>query len=144
MNWGLKITVLYLGFVAIILTLVITCFGHKTELEYKDYYAKEIKFQDQINATENAEHLINPITYKVMDRAVQIFLPKELISGDLKGSVYFLRPSDASKDKSVRLSTDEDGIQMLDPGLVKGVYKMQISFASMGKSYYKEAVVNFN
>ncbi|MES2679459.1 MAG: FixH family protein [Bacteroidota bacterium] len=144
MNWGIKITVLYLGFVAIILTLVITCFRHKTELEHKDYYAKEIKFQEQINASQNSEQLKNPITYKIMDRAVQIFIPTELLNRDLKGTVYFLRPSDASKDKSVMLATDEDGIQMIDPGLVKGVYKMQISFVSMGKSYYKEAVINFN
>lgn len=144
MSWGIKITVLYLGFVGIILTLVITCFGHKTELESKDYYVKEIKFQDQINATENSERLNNPITYKVMDRAIQIVLPKEVISDDLTGTVFFLRPSDASKDKSIPLMTDEEGVQMIDPGFIKGVYKMQISFTSLGKSYYKEAVINFN
>ena len=46
MSWGIKITILYLGFVALILTLVFTCFGHKSELEYKDYYVRELKFQE--------------------------------------------------------------------------------------------------
>lgn len=144
MSWGIRITLLYLGFVAIILTLVITCFGHKTELEFKDYYVKEIKFQEQIDATSNSEQLTNPITYKTMDRSIQIHLPKEIVSGDVKGSVYFMRPSDASRDKTIPLVTDSEGIQMIDPGFVKGVYKMQISLVSSGKSYYKEAVINFN
>jgi hypothetical protein len=57
MSWGIKITLLYLAFVALILTLVFTCFGHKTELEYKDYYARELRFQDQIDAATNAANL---------------------------------------------------------------------------------------
>ena len=50
MSWGIRITIMYLGFVGLILTLVFTCFGHKVELESKDYYARELRFQDQINA----------------------------------------------------------------------------------------------
>lgn len=144
MSWGIKITVLYLAFVALILTLVFTCFGHKTELEYKDYYARELSFQDQIDATANAAGLGTLIDYVVRDRSVQIILPKELLSQPISGTVLFLRPSDASKDKTIPLVPGEDGIQMIDPGFIKGVYKMQLSFKSAGKSYYKEAIINFN
>lgn len=144
MSWGIKITLLYLGFVGIILTLVFTCFNHSTELEFKDYYARELKFQEQIDARTNSERLSRPISYRVMDRAVLIELPEEVLSGDLKGSILFLRPSDASKDKEIPLAADAKGLQMIDPGFVKGVYKMQISFKSQGKAYFKEAVINFN
>lgn len=144
MSWGIKITLLYLGFVGIILTLVFTCFRHKTELEYKDYYAKELDFQSQIDATRNAGALTAPIDYVIRDRSVQIVLPKEVVSESLKGTVHFIRPSDASKDKTISLMPGEDGIQMIDPGFIKGVYKMQLSFNSKGKSYFKEAVITFN
>jgi nitrogen fixation protein FixH len=144
MSWGIKITTLYLGFVAIILTLVFTCFRHKTELEFKDYYARELKFQDQIDARANADKLPVSIAYVIRDRSVEIILPEEVASPDLKGTVEFLRPSDASKDKSISLVVDEEGIQMIDPGFIKGVYKMQISFTSGGKNYFKEAIINFN
>jgi hypothetical protein len=126
------------------LTLVITCFSHKSELESKDYYVKELKFQEQINATKNSDQLPEPITFKVMDRAVQIHLPKELISGKLSGTIVFMRPSDSSRDKTILLATDEEGIQMIDPGFLKGVYRMQIALKSAGKNYFKEAVINFN
>lgn len=144
MSWGIRITILYLGFVAIILTLVITCFSHKSELVSKDYYIKELKFQEQIIAAANSEQLSQPITYKVLDRSVQLVLPKELLLHNLSGTVFFMRPSDSSKDKSIPLATDEEGIQMIDPGFVKGVYKMQISVKSGNKNYFKEAVISFN
>jgi len=41
MNWGLKITLLYVGFVAMILTLVFKASGEKVDLVTKDYYAQE-------------------------------------------------------------------------------------------------------
>lgn len=144
MSWGIRITLLYLGFVAIILTLVITCFGHKSELESKDYYAKELKFQERINATDNCNRLAQPITYRIMDRSVQISLPREIVSEHPGGTVFFMRPSDSSKDKTIPLAPDEDGLQMIDPGFVKGVYKMQISVRCGNTNYFKEAVINFN
>src|SRR5690349_21386396 len=101
MSWAIKITTLYLGFVAIILTLVFTCFRHKTELEFKDYYARELKFQDQIDARANADQLQVAIGYVVRDRSVEIILPKEILAPGMTGTVEFMRPSDASKDKRI-------------------------------------------
>lgn len=142
MNWGVKITIMYLGFVALILTLAFTCFGQTVELESKDYYARELKFQNQIDATNNANALANPISHEVKGRGVELNLPKELLSSDFTGSINFLRPSDSSKDKSFNLKPDTSGKQTLnDAGFIKGVYKMQISIVSKGKNYYKEDVV---
>jgi hypothetical protein len=144
MSWGTKITVLYIGFVCIILTLVFICFGHKTELEYKDYYARELKFQDQIDAINNANALVQGIDYEIKNRTVKIILPEKLMSGDFNGSALFLRPSDASSDLTLKLTPDTSGTQLIDEGFLKGVYKMQLSINSLGKSYFKEAIINFN
>lgn len=142
MSWGIRITILYLGFVALILTLMFTCFGHKTELEYTDYYAREIHFQKQIDARNNAEQLTRPIEYSVDQQSVKILLPPELLSQDLSGNVNFLRPSDSSKDKTFELKLNEKGEQVL-AGFDKGVYKMNLSFSSQGKDYFKEAIITF-
>lgn len=141
MNWGTKITVLYLGFVALILTLVFTSMGHKTELEYTDYYAREIKFQEQINATKNADALSQPIEYAVNGKTVKLKVPQELLA-EAKGKIEFLRPSDQRLDKEVALNLDSDGEQFIaDPSFSTGIYKMMISINSGGKTYYKEAVI---
>lgn len=144
MNWGTKITVLYLSFVALILVLVFTCFGQKSELESKDYFAKELQFQKQIDATENANALKQPIEHFVNGKTVSIKIPLELVTPDLKGTIEFVRPSDASQDKIISLKLNHEGAQLIDNvAFIKGVYKMKIAFISNGKSYFKENVVYF-
>jgi nitrogen fixation protein FixH len=145
MNWGTKIAILYLAFVALILTLVFTCFGEKSELESKDYFAKEIQFQKQIDATENANALATPIQHKVSGKTVTITIPNELLGNNFKGLVEFIRPADASLDKSIALSPNSSGEQIIsNSAFVKGVYKMKISFTSGAKSYFKENVIKFD
>ena len=145
MNWGTRIAVLYLGFVALILTLAFTCFGQKSELESKDYYARELKYQSRIDAETNANGLGTAIAHLVENRSVQLSVPAELLGADMSGAVQFIRPSDASLDRSIPIHTDAEGHQTLsDASFQKGVYKMQISIHSKGKDYYKESVVFFN
>lgn len=144
MNWGMRIAILYLGFVALILTLAFTCFGQKTELESKDYYAKELKYQSRIDASTNANALSTAISHEVNGKSVQINVPIELLSNQFSGSVSFIRPSDSSLDKTITLQPDGAGrVVIADPSFQKGVYKMQISLISAGKEYYREAVVYF-
>lgn len=143
MSWGIRITVLYLGFVALILTLVFTCFGHKTELEYKDYYARELRFQDQIDASANAANLETPIDYQVKGAHVLIKIPKEILGAELSGKIIFLKPSDSSQDQTLQLNPDSEGKQIVNGShFTKGVYKMQIVFSSNGKSYFTENTIN--
>lgn len=143
MNWGAKITVLYLAFVAMILVLMFTCFGHPTELEYKDYYAREIKYQDQIDASTNANNLTAPIEYELQKSTIQISVPNELLGADLQGKITLLRPSDSKFDCSFELALNQEGKQSItDSSLPKGVYKLGISLKKGSKSYYKEGVIN--
>jgi len=142
MSWGIRITILYLSFVALILTLAFTCFGQKTELESKDYYARELKYQGEIDASANANNLAEPIHIGLNGRAVTLDLPAGVLNPDLKGSLNLLRPSDASKDRLFALTPDKDGKQVFeDASFVKGVYRVQLSFTSGGKNYYKEEII---
>ncbi len=144
MGWGTRIAILYLSFVALIIGLAFVCFGEKVELESPDYYAKELAFQGQLDATNNANAMPVEIAHVVKDKSVEVIFPKELIAADFKGSAKFFRPSDSSLDRIIILKPSADGMQLLSAeGLVKGVYKLQLSFSSNGKNYYKEDVINF-
>lgn len=144
MGWGTRIAILYLSFVALIIGLAFVCFGEKVELESPDYYAKELAFQGQLDATNNANAMPVEIEHVVKDKSVEVVFPKELLSSDFKGTAKFFRPSDSSLDRIVELKPSENGIQLLTvEGIVKGVYKLQLSFSSNGKNYYKEDVINF-
>lgn len=139
MSWSFKILFLYLGFVALILTLVFTCFGHRTELEYKDYYARELTFQNQMVAQENANRLSQPIEHSVHNGVIELHFPAELLPG-VTGTIELLRPSDASKDLKFDIAPDAGGRQTLN-GLHKGVYKMRLTASKNNTDYFKEAVI---
>jgi nitrogen fixation protein FixH len=144
MSWSTKITILYLSFVALILTLVFKSFGNKTDLEYKDYYTRELHFQNQIDASENFTKLFKTVNLKVTANKVQINFPEELIVKKLSGTIYFLRPSDASSDYSASLELNQHGVQTIHHPFKKGLYKVQLSFNDGNKDYYKEWQVTFN
>jgi hypothetical protein len=144
MSWSVKIVVLYLGFVGIILTLVFTCFNHKTELEYKDYYARELHYQDQIDALANTEELSVPIDYRVYAKSLEILIPEALRQEGMTGIVQLMRPSDSSLDREFKIATAENGTQLIsDPSFKRGVYKMNISIKCENKNYFKQAVIHF-
>lgn len=145
MNWGVKIAVMYLAFVALILVLVFTCLGQNTELEYKDYYAREIKYQDQIDARANAIALSGPIDYAVADHQINLQVPTELVGNDTEGTIELLRPSNSKLDRTYTVKLDAAGHQsILDPTLEKGVYKMLIRLSKNHKDYFKEAIITLN
>lgn len=59
MKWtvGHSITLAFVAFATFILYMVTKMMNTKVDLVEKDYYAKEIKFQNQINKYQNAEQL---------------------------------------------------------------------------------------
>lgn len=143
MNWGAKITVVYLAFVALILGLVITSVNNPSELEYKDYYARELKYQDLIDAGANAAGLSAPIEHSINGKTIRIEVPAELRSENTKGYISLLRPSDARLDCEFEFKSDSTGKQIIsDNRLVKGVYKLSILLEKNHQKYYKEAVIN--
>jgi hypothetical protein len=134
MNFGLKITVLYLSFVGLILTLVFMCFGQKVELVSKDYYAQELKFQDKIDAINNSLNA----------KKIVLTIDSSLLSNDFEGTINFFRPSDSSKD--IKLKMDFKDLEQIIDGneLIHGAYKMQLTWVSNKKNYFKEEVIFIN
>lgn len=143
MSWGIRITLLYLSFVVLILSLVFITTRNKEELESKDYYRQELDYQNKINAIKSANELATPIQYEVSGKTISITIPAELQSKDFSGEVYLFRPSDSSKDLNLKFALDANGkANISDSRLLTGVYKMKITVVSNSKKYIKEEVVN--
>lgn len=142
MSWGFRIVILYLSFVALIVTLVVLCYGQKVELVSKDYYKQELQYQDKIDAINNANALSHSIDHSLNGNVVTLNINPEFDQAGFKGTVNFFRPSDSSKDFSVDLKFDANGQQTIDGSkFEKGLYKMQLSWESSGKKYFKEQVI---
>jgi hypothetical protein len=143
MSWGTKITVVYIGFVILIVSLVFISATNKSELVSKDYYEQELKYQDRIDALNNEKGLGVTINYEIVDQFIVLEYLKSEIKKDFKGEVFFFRPSDSAKDLKIELMFDEEGEQIINKNnLSKGLYKMCISWKNDKKMFYKEAIIN--
>lgn len=141
MNFGGKIVILYLSFVTLIVSLVVLCFRQDVELVSSDYYDQEIRFQDKINASNNEKQLENSIQHIVFKNEIILRADSSLLTQDFAGTVKFFRPSDSKMDKEVALKFVNNEQKISSGILSHGTYKLQISWVSNYKPYFKEEVI---
>lgn len=140
-SWGYKITILYVCFVILIVSLVYTSVHNKEELVSADYYQQELRYQQRIEAMNNANSTEEPITYHVEGRKVTLSFPISLVKG-ISGEILFYRPSDATKDFKVNMHPASDGTQVIKgKTFTHGAYKMQLSWKFCNKNYFKEELI---
>lgn len=144
MNFGGRIVVLYLSFVALIVTLVVMSFKQKVELVSDDYYAQEIKFQDKIDAINNEKSLVGSIHHSINGNEITLIADSSLLSKDFEGTIHFFRPSDSSKDIQLKMNFVNNTQAIDSKQLIHGAYKLQLSWTSNQKHYFKEEVIFIN
>jgi hypothetical protein len=143
MNWGWRIVVLYGGFVTLMLFLVYKTTTVKDDLVAKDYYAKELKFQEQLDKQNRANQLKEPLTWNVHGRKVELQFPAELMSKPVKAEILFYKTNDEKKDFVLSCSPDKEGVcQLSSAKFNRGVYQMQIDWSAGGVTYYNEGTIN--
>ncbi len=142
-NWGWRIVMLYGGFVALMSFLVWKTTCVKDDLVTPDYYAKELKYQEQLDKQKRTNELKEQLSWNVDGRKVELKFPADLVSKNVKADVLFYSPSEARKDFEVRCSPDSNGIyQVNSEKFEHGVYQMKIDWSVEGVSYYNEGLIN--
>lgn len=138
MNWGRSMLLVYIGFVAIIVFMVVKSFSHDVDLVTDDYYAEELRFQDRIDAEKNALPLKDSIEIAVQGSAVVLQFPAGM-SAMQSGEAYFYRASDSDRDIRLPMSPNDSGIVRFDKeAFTKGFYTVKLSWTSDGKPYFVE------
>jgi hypothetical protein len=138
MNWGYKILIVYGLFVAGIMFMVFRSANQKMDLVTTDYYAKELKYQDNINATENANALSEDMRYEIKDNQVVLHFPKDLLGKMITGNAVLYCPSDENKDIQQGFSLQDAPLVLQLTASSKGQYELHISWQADGVKYYFE------
>lgn len=142
-NWGWRITIVYLGFVVFMLMLVFKTQQQDIELVTTDYYAKELKYQEQLDKINRANQLPTPLSWKVESSGITLQFPPDIQSTALKAKVLFYCPSDSKKDVTVECTIDESGKCLIPSDkLQQGVYQMQVDWSAGSTAYYSEGTIN--
>jgi hypothetical protein len=145
MSWGIKITILYIGFILLILTLVGMSMRQKVDLVAVDYYEQELKFQEKIDHSLQSNELKEPLTWNVAQEQFVLNFPAQFDGKQIKGEVFFLRPSDKSLDKKIGIPINNSLSKVISTKeLEKGVYKIEISWEVLEVKYYNEGIIRIN
>lgn len=138
MNWGYKILIVYLVFVAGIVLLVFKSSNQKFDLVTPDYYAKELKHQDKIDAIKRTHTLSSKLKYEVTNNTIIITLPVDFGEKELKGEILLYCPSDNNKDIKKDFSTNNRTATIELPSGTNGSYDLQVSWNAETRDYYFE------
>jgi hypothetical protein len=142
MSWGWRIAFLYSGFVLLILTFVVASTKQNFDLVTEDYYAAEVAYQQQIDRQRNARALADPMTIRYEAASQQVIVDYPSDQPHAKGQVQLYRPSNAGMDRTFEVAPNADFLQFLPTqDLIKGLWKVQVTWQVEGVEYYHEQVV---
>ena len=141
MGWGKKITLVYIGFVALILTLVVVSMRQKVDLVSADYYAKELNYQSDINKMANAKALKTPLKCSLVNNTIEIIFPEEQTEKSIDAKAFVYKPSDNKSDKEIKFTTQDGRYVISTEGFVKGMYKIKVDWKVENIEYQTETVI---
>jgi nitrogen fixation protein FixH len=143
MNWGTKIAIVYSSFVAFMLFMVYKAMSQKVDLISEDYYAKELLYEDRIQANKNSQALsAMPTLRAAADKTLILKMPNELKGKNIVGEINFFCPSNDKLDKKIPLSVDTSGIQIIAPhSIEQGRYRVQTTWQTDGLNYFSENIL---
>ncbi|MEO8862477.1 MAG: FixH family protein [Ginsengibacter sp.] len=138
MNWGYKILVVYVVFVVGIVFLVVKASSQKMDLVTTDYYDKELKYQEKIDAMNRVTGLSADVQYEIIRNKLSIVFPKDFAGKKIEGEVALYCPSDEDKDIRHNFSIKDAPLIVSMNANTKGNYELQLTWQADGKSYYFE------
>jgi hypothetical protein len=142
MNWGFKITAVFVSFTLLIGFLVYKSVHTKIDLVSTDYYKEELRFQKQIDGTHNA-NLLSAVKVEQTDSSIAIQFPNELRGTNLEGEAWFYCKTNADFDKKFPIKVNENGLMVIaKKPFLKNNYSLKLKWVANNKDYYSEQSVN--
>ena len=138
-TWGTGIVLVLIVFAGAMALLVTISFRQSINLEYDDYYPREIAHQTLIDKRNNAVALPEAVTIVKGDGIIDICFPQIFDRDSLTGTIDLFRPADNTRDVMMLIKTDTSGRQIIPTAnLDLGVYIVKIEWEHGGEYYYKE------
>jgi hypothetical protein len=143
MNWGNKLLVTFVAFGAGMGFLVYKAINTNFDLVEKEYYKKELRYQEVIDATNNANKLSEGVKLSQTPEGIAVQMPTEMRDQKISGSVYFYCAYNAGRDHTYDLKLDAKGLQLLDTrNLAPGSYTAKVTWAAGNRNYYSETPIS--
>jgi len=142
-TWGDKIAGAYLLFVIGIVFLVFKANNEKFDLVTKDYYGEELKYQQVIDQSANANALSMQVKEEIINNELVIRFPDEMKGKQIDGDFYLYYPANATRDYRKTFSINSVEMKQPLPTGMSGMYELKLSWLADGKKYYYEKKIFF-
>ena len=142
--WPAAIIAFFVIFVASMVGFVIWTTHQREDLVSPDYYAQEIRYQQQIDATKRAqaEGVAPRISYDAAAKRIDVRFPAPAALAAATGTITLYCPSEAALDQKCKLQPDADGTQQIAAATLKpGKWRVKTEWTVGDKSYYAEEAV---
>ena len=134
-NWGTGILLSIIIFMLILIGIVYVFMNQDVDLVTKDYYGKELKYQDHINKMNNTSESGKEIGISYINNSVKLVFPDSASDVKPSGSIYFYRPSGSNKDFSLPVEISSGNIQTINAASFdKGLWTIKIEWEMGGKN----------
>ncbi|KAF0151898.1 MAG: cbb3-type cytochrome c oxidase maturation protein CcoH [Ignavibacteria bacterium] len=144
-NWGFGIAATYIVFVIVALTGVVIFMNQDVSLETENYYAKGIKYQEQIDKVNRTQNLPEQLEISLAQTGITFSFPKMFDVKDYSGIISFYRPNDEKKDFNIDLLPDTSHSQTISiETLDKGLWKVKVDWSAKENNYYNEKLIMVN
>ena len=133
-NWGTGLAIgrfCFIGFIMFMVIKMSTDDKYEYDLVVEDYYGKELRFQQEIDAEKNLKLFSEEITGKKTTEGYELSFPKT--EGEIKGTVNLYRPSNKKLDFIIPLELSEDKIVIPEAQLIDGRWDISVEMTYQGK-----------
>jgi hypothetical protein len=141
-GWAMGIVGGFVVFVGGILSLVFLSMSKDVDLVTDQYYDRELRYQDRIQALDRASRPDAAITVEERQDTLLLLFPPTVGARKIAGSVVLYRPADPGLDKTIPMRPDKSGRQVIaTAGLAPGLWRVKLEWKVDGVEYYTERVV---
>ena len=144
-NWGTGLVIAMAAFMTFILYFVVkmsTTESFSHDLVTEDYYAKEMLYQNEIDAETNTNNLTEKFVSKKTENGWLLVFPKELEPSKINGKVFLYRPSNETLDFDFELKLTSSHLLIPDNKMLDGRWNITIDWTYDGKPFlYKKQII---
>jgi len=134
-NWGTKIFIAIVLFMALIIGFVIASFQNTVNLVEKDYYPKGQVYQTRLDEIKNAVTLRDRFIFENSENSIILTLPD--LNADT-ATINFFRPSGTNLDRLYDISSGDTIYKFPKKEFIRGKYKIKAYWKSDGIANYFE------
>jgi len=136
---GHAVIVVMAIFILIMTQFMVRAYHNQESLVAEDYYAKEIRYQEQIDKLHNTRALDEAVRIDALPGRLVIDFPQAMHGKTITGELFLMRPSDARSDLRIPVTADANGRFTVDTGQqLKGAYMVQLEWQAGGTAYLTE------